>query len=190
MPSTMNAAPADQHRSLGDQKWRRQAACRPTEHHTVDPELFFPHPEEMDKIRAAKALCAQCPVRRTCLDAALENNDQHGIRGGLTEEERAPLHSGLPKRLDYSRVNAAVAGRDIHLTFAEREAVMRAAYRHGVPASRVARILKVDEEYARKQYRKFRRADQHADLECAAQTGPPPGPDERHPNRDDFGTAA
>jgi WhiB family redox-sensing transcriptional regulator len=189
MPST-TTTPAHHQRSLGGHTWRRQAACQPTEHHTVDPDLFFPGPEEMDKIHTAKALCGQCPVSRTCLDAALENGDAHGIRGGLTEQERAPMHKALPQRLDYSRVNAALTGRDIHLTKAEREAVIHAAYRHGLPVRRLARILKIDEEYARKRYRETRRALRHRDDHAAS----PPDMSDGHYGqllgRDDFGTVA
>lgn len=188
MPST-TMTPA-RHRSLGDQTWQSHAACQSTEYHPVDPELFFPDPEEMDKIRAAKALCAQCPVRQTCLDAALENGDTHGIRGGMTEEERAPMHTRLPHRLDYSRVNATVAGRDIHLTHAERQAVVHAAYRRGMPARRLAWILKIDEEYAVRLYRESRRALRHRDLEPSTSTNPPGQQGGQHLHRDDFGTAA
>lgn len=78
----------DHHRSLGDHTWQDEAVCQSTEYNPVDPEIFFPEPDETAKITAAKSLCGQCPVRRACLDAALENNDTDGIRGGLTEEER------------------------------------------------------------------------------------------------------
>jgi WhiB family transcriptional regulator, redox-sensing transcriptional regulator len=179
------------HRSLGDHTWQEKAVCQSTEHHTVDPEIFFPEPDEMDRIRAAKALCAQCPVRRTCLDAALEAGDTHGIRGGMTEEEREPLHGKLAGRLDYSRVNATMAGRDIHLTKAERRAVVHAAYRHGITEQRLARLLKISEEHAQKLYRETRRALRHRNLEQTTKTTPPPP---RHHGealrRDDFGTAA
>ncbi|MFF4520480.1 WhiB family transcriptional regulator [Streptomyces bluensis] len=144
-------------RTLGDHTWQGRAACRSTEHHPVDLELFFPEPDDLDKIATAKALCAQCPVRRTCLDAALENRDRDGIRGGLTEEEREPLHKKLPHRLDYARVSAVLAGRDIHLTTREREAAALAAYRDGIPASRLAWLLKITEEHADKLYRRTRR---------------------------------
>ncbi|WP_328912488.1 MULTISPECIES: WhiB family transcriptional regulator [unclassified Streptomyces] len=189
MPST-TITPA-RHRSLGDQTWQNDAVCQSTEYHPVDPDIFFPGPDEMDKIRAAKALCAQCPVRRTCLDAALETGDTHGIRGGLTEEEREPLHENLPARLDYSRVNAAVAGQDVHLTKAERRAVILAAHRHGVSEDRLAWLLKVTPQHAKRLYREARRAIRHQDLEQTTNTTTP----SREPNgepldRDDFGTAA
>ncbi|MFD1660177.1 WhiB family transcriptional regulator [Streptomyces caeni] len=165
MPKT-SMAPAH-FRTLGDHTWQDRAACRSTEHHHVDPDLFFPEPDELDQIATAKALCAQCPVRRTCLDAALENRDRNGIRGGLTEEEREPLHKKLPRRLDYARVNAVLAGRDIHLTVREREAAALAAYRRGISASRLAWLLKITEEHADKLYRRTHRRLRNRDIATA-----------------------
>ncbi|MCZ7460602.1 WhiB family transcriptional regulator [Streptomyces sp. WMMC940] len=197
----MHRTDTAQPRALGDHTWRDRAACRSTPHHRVDPELFFPEPDEVDRIAAAKALCAQCPVRSTCLDAALENGDRDGIRGGMTEEEREALHSKLGGRLSYSRVNEALAGRDIHLTRAERKAVVRAAYQADIPAEQLARMLKVTEAHAGKLYRRTRReirnraVDQQKKANEAAKT-----PDNAHhvlknpaaklPDRDDLGTAA
>ncbi|MFJ8301108.1 WhiB family transcriptional regulator [Streptomyces sp. NPDC094447] len=178
------------HRSLGDHTWQAEAVCQSTEYNPVDPEIFFPAPDETDKITAAKALCGQCPVRRTCLDAALEGGDTDGIRGGLTEEERGPLHGKIAHRLDYSRVNDTVAGRDVHLTKAERRAVVHAAYRHGVTEQRLAWLLKITEEHAQKLYRELRRALRNRDLNQPATTTTPPETGDDHLSRDDFGTAA
>jgi WhiB family redox-sensing transcriptional regulator len=185
--TTINPA---RHRLLGDYTWHNQAVCQSTEYHPVDPEIFFPEPDEMDRIRAAKALCGQCPVRRTCLDAALEAGDTEGIRGGLTQEERGPLHEKLAHRLDYSRVNATIAGRDVHLTKAERRAVVHAAYRHGLSEQRLAWLLKITEEHAQKLYRETRRALRNRDVEQTTTATPQPGSDSAHLVRDDFGTAA
>ncbi|MDT3395282.1 WhiB family transcriptional regulator [Streptomyces sp. B1866] len=156
MPDTATP-PARRPRTLGDHTWQDHAACRSTEYHTVDPELFFPQPDDLDTIAAAKALCAQCTVRDTCLDAALENLDRHGIRGGLTEEERRARHATFQRRLDRARVDAVLAGRDVYLTEREREAVALAAYRQGMPARNLARLLKVSREHAEKLYRRTRR---------------------------------
>ncbi|MFG3253281.1 WhiB family transcriptional regulator [Streptomyces sp. NPDC048172] len=175
-------------RILGDHTWHNHAACRSTPAHPVDVEIFFPEPEEMDRIRAAKALCAQCLVRRTCLDAALENVDRFGIRGGMTEEEREPLHENLPSRLDYGRVNTVLAGRDIHLTTAERRSATRAAFQAGIPADRLAWLLKITQEHAEKLYRQVRRetrnraVDEHQNNDTSW-SAPAPG-------RDELGTAA
>ncbi|MFE3861854.1 WhiB family transcriptional regulator [Streptomyces goshikiensis] len=188
MTSTPNS-PA-RHRSLGDHTWQVDAVCQSTEYNPVDPEIFFPEPDETDKITAAKALCGQCPVRRACLNAALEGGNTDGIRGGLTEEERGPLHEKIALRLDYSRVNATVAGRDVHLTKAERHAVVHAAYRQGMTEERLAWLLKITEEHAQKLYRELRRALSHRDLNRPAATTPPSEAGGERLGRDDFGTAA
>ncbi|RSN18733.1 WhiB family transcriptional regulator [Streptomyces sp. WAC 01325] len=197
MHSTENQTP----RTLGDLTWHDSAACHSTTHHQVDPEIFFPEPDEMDRIRAAKALCAQCPVRATCLDAALENGDRDGIRGGMTEEERDPLHRKLHRRFDYARVNEVLAGRDIHLTQAERDAVVIAAYHAEVPAERLAWLLKFTEEHAEKLYRNIRReirnraVDQKKKADKGKKKPKSPAkelkaPAAETPARDDLGTAA
>ncbi|GHC74268.1 WhiB family transcriptional regulator [Streptomyces violaceochromogenes] len=198
MHSTENQTP----RTLGNLTWHDSAACRSTTHHQVDPEIFFPEPDEMDRIRAAKALCAQCPVRATCLDAALENGDRDGIRGGMTEEERDPLHRNLHRRFDYARVNEVLAGRDIHLTQAERDAVVIAAYHAKVPTERLAWLLKITEEHAEKLYRRTRRkirnravdqkkkANKGKKKPKASSTKELKTPAAETPARDDLGTAA
>jgi WhiB family transcriptional regulator, redox-sensing transcriptional regulator len=66
-------------RALGT--WRDQARCR-----GVDPEIF--HPNEDDDGLAAKAICAQCPVREACLEYALASREKEGVWGGLTARER------------------------------------------------------------------------------------------------------
>ncbi|MFB7666892.1 WhiB family transcriptional regulator [Kitasatospora sp. NPDC056138] len=188
---TITTTTPARHRSLGDNTWQDKAVCQSTVHNPVDPEIFFPHPDETIKIAKAKRLCGQCPVRQACLDAALEQGDTHGIRGGMTEEEREPLHDEITARLDYSRVNATLAGRDIHLTKAERRAVIQAGYRHGVTVERLAWLLKITDEHANRLYRETRQAIRNRDLEQATNTPRRPGTtSERTLGRADFGTAA
>lgn len=46
----------------------------------ADPDLWFADsPGELER---AKALCAQCPVRRICLSAALDRAEPWGVWGG------------------------------------------------------------------------------------------------------------
>ncbi|MGW2339515.1 WhiB family transcriptional regulator [Streptomyces sp. NPDC001661] len=171
----MNSLEPRAHRLLGDQSWHEHAACRSTPHHQIDLDLFFPEPDEMDRIHEAKSYCAECPVRRTCLDAALENGDREGIRAGMTEEEREPLHSKLEHRLDDDRINATLAGRDVHLTKGERRAVVRVAYQSGVTPERLAWLLKITDEHADKLYRRTRREIRNRAVEerkRTNQTGP------------------
>jgi WhiB family redox-sensing transcriptional regulator len=72
-----------------DDGWRREASCRET-----DPALFFPTgttDRALVEIEAAKAVCAGCRVREACLDFAMETNQEAGIWGGWSEEERRRL---------------------------------------------------------------------------------------------------
>jgi WhiB family transcriptional regulator, redox-sensing transcriptional regulator len=66
--------------------WRRAAACR-----SVDPELFFPVSSagpSVTQTERAKAVCATCLVRLHCLQFALVTHQQHGVWGGMSEQER------------------------------------------------------------------------------------------------------
>lgn len=67
-----------------DVRWREAAQCTQT-----DPEIFYPEIGEIP--HAAKRICAQCPVRTECLTDALARGEQHGVRGGLTPNERRNL---------------------------------------------------------------------------------------------------
>ena len=69
--------------------WRSEALCRDT-----DPELFFPigtTGAALVQIEHARAVCRQCPVQADCLDFALSTNQDSGIWGGTSEEERRIL---------------------------------------------------------------------------------------------------
>jgi WhiB family redox-sensing transcriptional regulator len=78
-------------------KWHKRAYCR-----YYDPELWFadgmgnaPSYRNLDQ---AKSICADCPVRRECLEDALHQESgraaeaRHGIRAGLTPADRYNLH--------------------------------------------------------------------------------------------------
>ncbi len=58
------------------------------------PDLFFPigaTGTAVDHIEAAKSVCEVCEVRAECLEFALATNQEAGIWGGTTEEERRAL---------------------------------------------------------------------------------------------------
>ncbi len=67
--------------------WQLAAQCRGR-----DDLFFHPHgerePARSDRERAAKALCARCPVRRECADHALTMGEPYGVWGGVSETER------------------------------------------------------------------------------------------------------
>jgi WhiB family redox-sensing transcriptional regulator len=90
--------------SLGaaDFDWRDEALCRDT-----DPSLFFPVGTTglaVMQIDKAKGVCAECTASAACLDFALETNQDSGIWGGLTEEERRVI-----RRRRVARARAARA---------------------------------------------------------------------------------
>ena len=69
--------------------WRTTAACRDT-----DPDLFFPVGQTgpaITHIASAKAVCDTCAVQVECLEYALMTNQDAGIWGGLTEDERRKI---------------------------------------------------------------------------------------------------
>ena len=61
----------------------------------VDPDLFFPHATETYIARRAKQVCCTCPHMNECLQHALDNDERHGIWGGLDESERAKLQRNI-----------------------------------------------------------------------------------------------
>jgi WhiB family redox-sensing transcriptional regulator len=69
--------------------WRRSAACRDTE-----PDLFFPvgtTGPAVEQIETAKRVCRACEAQEHCLDFALTTNQESGVWGGTSEEERRKL---------------------------------------------------------------------------------------------------
>jgi WhiB family transcriptional regulator, redox-sensing transcriptional regulator len=75
--------------SIERDDWRENSACRDT-----DPDLFFPvgtTGPAIEQIETAKAVCRACDVQKSCLDYALTTNQDSGIWGGTSEEERRAL---------------------------------------------------------------------------------------------------
>jgi WhiB family transcriptional regulator, redox-sensing transcriptional regulator len=82
--------------SVDPDMWRDVAACRDT-----DPDLFFPvgtTGPAIDQIAAAKAVCEQCDAKAPCLEFALTSNQDSGVWGGTSEEERRSLRRAYVAR--------------------------------------------------------------------------------------------
>jgi WhiB family transcriptional regulator, redox-sensing transcriptional regulator len=72
-----------------DDLWQAKAACRGPQSSVFFPPSHFERKDEKEaRETRAKAICAICPVRRSCLDYALRIREPHGIWGGLNEVER------------------------------------------------------------------------------------------------------
>ncbi|WTX00956.1 WhiB family transcriptional regulator (plasmid) [Streptomycetaceae bacterium NBC_01309] len=69
--------------------WRHRAACK-----DEDPELFFPLGNigpALLQIEEAKAVCRRCPEMEACLGWALDTDQDAGVWGGMSEDERRAL---------------------------------------------------------------------------------------------------
>ena len=69
----------------------------------MDPGFFMPERGDANLIKAAKAICATCPVKDQCRDYGLNEHrrfDLDGIFGGLTKIERLRIlrSENLPRR--------------------------------------------------------------------------------------------
>lgn len=68
------------------ESWKSQSLCHSLQH--TDPEMwsrFFA--DTAVERRPARNLCGECPVRRECLEAALDRKEIWGIWGGCDESE-------------------------------------------------------------------------------------------------------
>ncbi len=75
--------------SVENADWRDLSACRDT-----SPDLFFPvgtTGPAIEQIAQAKAVCATCEVQGPCLEFAMVTNQDSGVWGGTSEEERRKL---------------------------------------------------------------------------------------------------
>jgi WhiB family redox-sensing transcriptional regulator len=75
-------------------RWQRFGTCR-----SVGDALFFSSDAEnacvrRSRVRAAKQVCAVCPVLALCRAYALENKEEFGVWGGLSETERREVLLG------------------------------------------------------------------------------------------------
>ena len=87
--------------------WQSHGACR-----EADSRIFFHPPGERGaphdkRERAAKQVCARCPVILACRRYALEAEEPYGVWGGLSEEERL-ARTGRSRQ--YRRRRRALAG--------------------------------------------------------------------------------
>jgi WhiB family redox-sensing transcriptional regulator len=72
-----------------DTGWMTRAACA-----GMNPDLFFPVQSNGTTVSAPKAVCGGCPVRVDCAMHAINEGEEHGIWGGLTERERRRVRRG------------------------------------------------------------------------------------------------
>ncbi len=86
--------PAYMHPDEGNTSWHTQAACT-----NADTNIFYPAQGSGHKKdwAAAKAICANCPVKQPCLEYALATNQTDGLWGGRTPDQRRKLRPAYRK---------------------------------------------------------------------------------------------
>ncbi|MCX5233366.1 WhiB family transcriptional regulator [Streptomyces sp. NBC_00233] len=103
MPENSSREPSDPvrrepfHAPVGEQVWRARAACADRR---VDPAIFYlaDRSRTADASTDAKLVCRRCPVRRDCLEAAIEAGECYGTWGGMNPLERHRLGGPKPPR--------------------------------------------------------------------------------------------
>jgi WhiB family transcriptional regulator, redox-sensing transcriptional regulator len=99
--------------------WSERAACR------GHGELFFGPSDggqeertkaERQRVAAAIAFCAVCPVQPDCLLWAMRKPEIAGIWGGLTQRQRALLY----RKLTGEKVRAPSSGSSLRWVRSER----------------------------------------------------------------------
>lgn len=94
--------------TLATDDWRAVSACRDT-----DPSLFFPvgtTGPALEQIASAKAVCDSCDSKRPCLEFALTTNQDSGVWGGTSEEERRKLRRAWNAEQRRAAAAARLAG--------------------------------------------------------------------------------
>ena len=67
--------------------WLTTAPCR------TDPDTMFDTTDA--GVEAAKEFCRRCPAVERCLQWALDTGEEHGVWGGMSEDERRPLRQDV-----------------------------------------------------------------------------------------------
>jgi WhiB family transcriptional regulator, redox-sensing transcriptional regulator len=88
--------------------WRNRSACL-----EVNPELFFPignaNPA-LVQIDEAKVVCRRCEVVENCLKWAMESDQDTGVSGGLSADERGALKRRNARTRRAGRVTPPLRG--------------------------------------------------------------------------------
>lgn len=93
IPRRHGEAPRLREEEMAAGDWQLRGACRGAEQSV----FFAPDASREERgarlrrLVAAKRVCAGCPVRELCRSYALENEEEFGVWGGLSEVERKGL---------------------------------------------------------------------------------------------------
>lgn len=133
------------------QEWAEKAACI-----GIPTDMFFLELEEgatdeekadyRDTVKSVKKICAGCPVKAECLDAALENDERAGIWGGKTPQQRIRMRRIANRAASIAEVSSQI---DMHGTERSYQAHLRLGSRP-CPECRRAHARHIADVRARK----------------------------------------
>lgn len=98
------------------ENWIEEAPCaRPVEtDESAEPRLIDFHSNDQAEQARAKALCAECPFRKQCLQFAYDGKERFGIWGGVTDRElrrnQAINAKGEPEPSKDGKIRCAFCG--------------------------------------------------------------------------------
>lgn len=70
-------------------EWRSRAHCLGPQSRYFFAPYEFEHKEQKEyREGIAKDICMGCPVKKPCLEQAINNKEKDGIWGGMNEQER------------------------------------------------------------------------------------------------------
>ena len=96
VPALLQGAPERALRASIEYRWQDGAVCA-----SADPEQWFP--DKGGSVRLARAVCASCPVRRSCLASALLFAED-GIWAGTTPKHRRAGYRAIRNGVDVDQV--------------------------------------------------------------------------------------
>ena len=98
MSTEMNDTGGKSANDILDRAWMIDAACRDGNQTSrfFAPVHFERKEHRITRENMAKRICANCDVRQECLEYAVTTNENHGIWGGQTEDERHGFRNHTP----------------------------------------------------------------------------------------------
>lgn len=89
--------------------WREQSVC----FNHPNPDLWYPEEGDTYGEEAAIAQCRTCPIRRKCLSHAMVNDEEFGVWGGKTREERVEYLPHFKRTVDLPEVVATYRREEV-----------------------------------------------------------------------------
>lgn len=74
----------------GTSAWMNHARCN-----GMSSEVFYPIVDDARALAVADKVCEECPVQVVCAAHALTHRERYGFWGGLSEDDRRAIWSGI-----------------------------------------------------------------------------------------------